>query len=94
MTDRGYELFRRVGLHVGTRAFDDHRLVVGEGGFEALALLGTERDVGVTPHDQGGQVGEIGKARLDFAEESVTAEDPAGKHGAGLPPLGGGERRR
>jgi small ligand-binding sensory domain FIST len=94
VADRDDELLWRVGLHVGAGALDDHGLVLGEGRFQALALLGTEPDLGVTPHDQCRQVGEVRKAGFDLGEESPAGGDLAGEYGGGLAPLGVSSARR
>lgn len=86
VADRGDEFFGCVGLDVGARALDDHGSMPGEGGFQALALLASERDVGVTPNDQSRRVGEVGKAGLDLGEEGTAGKDSAGEYGGG-PPL-------
>lgn len=53
-SDRGDELLRSVGLHVGAGTLDDHGLMVGERRLEALALPRPEGDVGIAPDDQRG----------------------------------------
>ncbi|MBP2193322.1 hypothetical protein [Nocardia goodfellowii] len=49
-------------------ALDDYGLVIGERRFQALAFLTAEGDVGVAPHDQRRQIGDVGQARLDLGD--------------------------